>query len=61
MLSFFRVGVLREYKEQQLSDLKSFAQNRNKLTDAAQSLAERYDDFNEKQQELLRRLHLAST
>ena len=49
------MGVLREYKEQQLSDLKSFAQNRNKLTDAAQSLAERYDDYNEKQHELIRR------
>ena len=53
--------MLVEHKQQQLSDLKRFAQNRNKLTDAAQSLAERYDDFNEKQQELLRRSHVAST
>ena len=51
----YRVRVLRDHKEKQLDDLRQLESSRGALTNAAEALAERHDDSNERQQQLIHR------
>ena len=57
----YRVGILREQKEQQKSDLNSLEELRSSLAEGAESLGNECENCKEKQEEILRRLVSAPT